>query len=85
LTKRILANNSDLTPWFPPEVKPVHVGWYETCMLKSAIGHSYWCGKQWSGTYFAESWNKINLRFINFDGAIQNKSWRGLAVKAVQP
>lgn len=85
MTKRIVANNPELTPWFPPEVKPVRVGWYETHMLKSIVGHSFWAGNKWSNTYFGESWNEINLRSISFDGAIQKKTWRGLAVKAVQP
>lgn len=70
-----------LTPWFPLSVKPVHVGWYETRMLKRFVGHSFWDGIKWSGTYFGESWTEINLRSINFYGAIQNKKWRGLAEK----
>lgn len=82
MTKRILANNPELTPWFPPEVNPVHVGWYHTGKTdKCPIGDEslesednwWWNGKEWC------VYNGCAPIYI------QNRYWRGLAVKAVQP
>ena len=41
---------SELTPWYPPEVRPVRPGWY-ACQ-QCTISHSwrnrhYWNGKRW--------------------------------------
>ena len=82
MTERIVANNPELTPWFPPEVKPAHVGWYHTgitckCPINNISLESdsnFW----WDGNFWTA-----------FEGCSpiysQNKYWRGLAVKAVQP
>lgn len=69
-----------LTPWFPPDVKPVHVGWYETNNGIGPNGHSYWRGFKWSGTYF-RNFSLVELRSLNYSGAVQRKHWRGLAEK----
>ena len=54
------------TDWFPPEVKPVHVGLYECrcCYQK------YW----WDGT-------KWWIKSKTVRSAIQKISWRGLKEK----
>ena len=35
-----------LTPWFPPSVRPVHRGLYQTRVF-GFVGYSYWDGKKW--------------------------------------
>jgi hypothetical protein len=40
------------TDWFPPNIKPVHVGWYESDYIKlhgnvSAWSKLYWDGQNW--------------------------------------
>ena len=64
-----------LTPWFPPRVKPVHVGQYQTATrLESHPEHflvsAKWDGKEW---WFVHE----------FVGPLYNQEvyWRGLARK----
>jgi hypothetical protein len=82
LTKRIVANNPELTPWFPPDVKPVRVGWYHTGLKDLCpIGNSDFEGIDnlwWSGVKWLTRKNGVPLFY-------QNRYWRGLAAKAVQP
>lgn len=64
-----------LTPWFPGDVKPVHVGVYET----DRIGRfQYWNGKSW-GYYMpsAEAAERVKASF----SARQQPEWRGLSEK----
>lgn len=58
-----------LTPWFPPEVKPVHVGWYERQHLAGFFHFFTW----WNGEYFQCSEDEPDCAFC------QNQPWRGLA------
>lgn len=37
----------DLTPWFPPNVKPVRKGVYETDLSLDTPNYQYWNGKYW--------------------------------------
>lgn len=63
-----------LTPFFPPEVKPVHVGVYHATMRpdafkgsKSTFPQFRWNGQEW--------WNDFaNRRVMN-----QHRYWRGLS------
>lgn len=73
---------NDLTPWFPPDVKPVHEGVYE---IKNPIpartsGYSHWDGKQWGPLY-----DTIDICFnmaavyVGVPGVwAVGKKWRGL-------
>ena len=70
-----------LTSWFPANVKPVHIGVYEIAYHlfedEWSNGFSYWNGKKW-----ANSCCSIRSAYENrtwFEGAIQEKKWRGLA------
>jgi len=75
-----------LTPWFPPTVKPPHVGVYEVILLVGSRdfdqvrpdGFAYWNGRSWG-------WNSDTADFAatsgNVKGSCQAKKWRGLAVK----
>lgn len=36
-----------LTPWFPPEVKPVRVGVYIATVRKPSVFYRYWDGESW--------------------------------------
>lgn len=55
------------TPWFPPDVKPVHVGVYETTSLPEDHPHHYVVRTRWDGFHWG----------IGF----QYRYWRGLAEK----
>ena len=62
-----------LTPWFPPEVKPVRVGMYQ-CKMCIGMNFSrdlhYWNGENW---WYAR--NHI------LGDPLRNVTWRGLARK----
>jgi hypothetical protein len=69
------------TPWFPPEIKPVHVGVYPIKMPYTlGEGFAYWSGVHW-GNYQRSP----ELAQTYGDGndlcTTQNKVWRGLAEK----
>jgi hypothetical protein len=65
-----------MTEWFPVNIKPVHVGVYETD-LAGYLGYSYWNGKYWSDTSY-----KLDMeRVIKRRRGMQNKEWRGFKEK----
>jgi len=74
--------DDDLTPWFPPDVKPVHEGVYE---IKSDTsirmnGYSQWDGKQWGPSYdmIGSCFNMAAVD-IGVPGVwAVGKKWRGL-------
>ena len=79
-----MNKKDELTPWFPPGIKPVHIGVYPVKYKVSAggmehSGYAYWTGKEWTN-----SSNTVGHAYIYKDwteGAVQQKSWRGLAQK----
>ena len=61
-----------LTEWFPPEVKPVHVGVYQR-HYHDVSWYCYWDGKYFScGTGYA--------KYAHIESASMNQAlkWRGL-------
>ena len=66
---------SNMTPWFPPDIKPVHKGVYLVKFNASQQQEMYatWNGRRWSAVSYAQKdvWHR---RFI---GAYQDKYWRG--------
>lgn len=60
-----------VTPWFPPEVKPVREGWYEATLYPAWVRSGYpkykWNGKCWT-------FGAIAVKD-------QQRHWRGLASK----
>lgn len=77
-----------LTPWFPADVMPVRPGVYETEFDDCADsftwhGYSRWDGFRW--------WNQFNTvahaangGAWKYEGAVQEKRWRGLAAPGAQ-
>ena len=69
-----------LSPWFPPETKPVLPGVYETVMTDYDgdfnKGFSYWDGKSWWNTY--KTINQARRDTLKQEGAFQHKRWRGV-------
>jgi len=67
-----------LTPWFPPEVKPVHVGYYET-------GIDYRHPESEKGGKSIFLWWFDGKNWVDASRAYkcseQNRYWRGLAEK----
>ncbi|WP_334021343.1 hypothetical protein [Burkholderia orbicola] len=73
-----------LTEWFPPEVKPIHVGVYQACMevFTDRFGTSHieygfakWDGQRWGAMHTDI---KSAAELIPWHAASQSKSWRGL-------
>jgi hypothetical protein len=72
---------TELTGWFPADVKPVYAGFYETALDLYGIkyGYSYFDGDQWFGQY--EEFNyavELSMK-CGLPYAMQDKQWRGLA------
>lgn len=73
-----------LTPWFPPEVRPVHVGvyrvigWSESEPTKGAL-YSYWNGKRF-GYRTLPAQEAFRMRDTGTDLEPQ-ATWCGLAEK----
>jgi hypothetical protein len=76
------------TEWYPPEIKPVHVGVYEAFMkvIEDRFGSycfesgfAYWNGKSWGAmhTTAAEA-----SKLIPWTTGAQRKAWRGLTEPA---
>jgi hypothetical protein len=68
--------NKKMTRWFPVNIKPVHVGVYET-NLNGYMGYSFWNGYYWSDT---SSKRDMEPRFKERRG-MQKKKWRGFKEK----
>jgi len=69
---------SQMTPWFPPHIKPVRNGVYQIQYTKKqspeyTAMYATWNGVSWSiGSYKLSDGNHKD-----FDGANQKKFWRG--------
>lgn len=63
-----------LTPWFPPEIKPVHHGVYDTYFTEAHVIRARWDG---------EWWTPVSLNAPT--GFAQPRYWRGLAEQPQQP
>lgn len=63
--------SAKVTPWFSPDVKPVHVGWYEATLDVSRDEPPvfWWDGRVWN------LWDTGDIC------SIQNRHWRGLVDK----
>lgn len=70
--------NNKLTPWFPPDVKPVRKGIYE---IKTPFGQRYstWLGNKWS--YWSADLDKAKGMSGIGDHGLNRYHWRGLAEK----
>lgn len=70
-----------LTPWFNMNIKPVHIGVYETCFVDDEPDNDWMQYSYWNGKHWCNQWGSIELANANKHMGIQNKIWRGLAVK----
>ena len=75
------------TPWFPPSVEPVRVGWYQVEWLygeHTELWFNYWDGKHWHWGW--RSMEDVRRdpepgdRVYDFDG-VSFLRWRGLTCK----
>lgn len=62
--------DDQLTDWFPPHIKPVHVGVYPI-----GWGYAYWNGKRWGSSC---STPELAQKHSYYRYAVQDKHWRGL-------
>lgn len=57
-----------LTDWFPPEIPPARIGWYDSCLENNAcFARIWWSGRSWK--------DEPDGRTMLF----QSRYWRGLA------
>lgn len=63
-----------LTPWFPADVKPVHVGWYLIQRPTFLAGFCEESMKYWNGRTWCQKKKGVQL----FAGVTR---WKGLAEK----
>ena len=73
-----------LTDWFGPDVKPVRIGVYQIQLSVRGDSYAYWSGTRWgacTGAAYGDAGIEIALEaeLRNYEGANQNKTWRGLA------
>ncbi len=73
-----------MTPWFPPDVKPVHIGEYNASAISTSEVMRWWDGKRWSLPYlptFRDEAKRM-LRSQHASRRFQKVIlWRGLAEK----
>jgi hypothetical protein len=66
-----------MTPWFPPQIKPMRVGVYQIKfnypLPRTESMYATWNGRRWSNMSYQTFgyWHGI------FSGAEQEKHWRG--------
>ncbi len=73
-----MSADKELTPWFPANVKPAHVGVYET--LVEDGGYRYWNGTFWY--FLGRTPDRAIENARNFRGSsLGMLPWRGLGVK----
>ena len=70
---------SKMTPWFPPHIKPVHKGVYETKDPFWGTFYSNWNGKSWSigSVYLSSAFSQLGSGYRHHKTKNQNRSWRG--------
>lgn len=64
-----------LTPEFPPEVKPVHVGVYQR-LFDTGTRYALWDGEEWC---FAAGTPEVALSYATYQTTYRSLPWRGLA------
>jgi len=73
--------STELTPWFPGSVKPVHIGVYETDDVLPDDA----CFQHWNGTFWGLcSWSAEHAATRGQARGVsgfQESNWRGLAKK----
>ena len=71
-----------LTPWFPPKIKPVHVGVYqrEHCEPDQAR-FAYWNGRYWCLWGFDTPDAAMDFGNLYTRAIVRHARWRGLAEK----
>lgn len=76
------VDGKEITAWFHCDIKPVHIGVYQTDHDngKQDPGYCLWDGTRWGceRTSVADA-----LRNPYFSGAVQAKDWRGLAEQPI--
>jgi hypothetical protein len=66
-----------MTPWFPPNIKPMHVGVYPAAISVDR-GFAHWNGRKWGCLWATKKHAKSAPAY---DLARQDKSWRGFTEK----
>jgi hypothetical protein len=74
---------SELTPWFPVGVNPVHPGEYNASVGDSMVSLRWWDGVGWSSVYWSgESREVIRCaRSSRSTWSANDIRWRGLSEK----
>lgn len=62
------------TAWYPGDVRPARIGWYETSYWTDDLAKQFWTGAKWV-------WRPDDEMPTTMGAGSQNK-WRGLAEPA---
>ena len=69
-----------LTPWYPPEIRPVHVGEYEIQTgWVGRVSLRWFDGEFWSCEYLSDEPIFIRMGERQKVSSFQDVTWRGLA------
>jgi hypothetical protein len=69
-------SEQELTPWFPADIKPVHVGWYNVGVHCLGFFHESGSNWWWDG----ESW--LAYPHAGKPSIRQDRKWRGLVSRS---
>lgn len=64
------VSGEKLTEWYPPEIKPVHVGYYQRRYVFGLLYKEWWTGQKWTSSTTDTT-----------PCTCQHLPWRGLAEK----
>lgn len=65
-----------LTEWYPPDIKPVRIGVYETTSYDNTPSYQHWGGEFWG---FCSTHVKSAAMHGASRSGLQDVSWRGIA------
>ncbi len=70
-----------MTRWFPPKTKPIHVGEYNASAGKDPTALRWWDGEHWSMAYWRSDTARSQALRRKQHAISTIISWRGLADK----
>ena len=68
-----------LTPWYPGEIKPIRIGFYERMYHRGQAYFCWWDGAQFGLASEVPSVGKVGVHSILISSPYQNIPWRGMA------
>lgn len=72
------ARQAEMTAWFPPEIKPVHIGEYNASCLRNPFIRRWWNGSYWSVDYRSDHPEELKMKCRTERTLTTGIEWRGL-------